>query len=454
MSLNRKELKVKSGRSLKKNPNIKKTKKANKGIITDPMGQWAHPGKNTRIPGNDITMQGVDYPVWAVPSTGQPVMMQPGGNYNFPGASYVDEFPQMQSGGPIPPTVQAPQLDSSILQTAITQVASKNSVGINGTPDVNISSFDQIYPELRNAVKERYNALIQTKTSQMQNGGVPFNQQAYDDSLQIYNSTKRSYDETIKDFDAGLTYEDMVEKAKANTKKYKKATGKSFRDLELTEAINRLTSLNKERPQPNPAFPGKPFPSKVLGKDLSLGFQFHAPVDYPKSKGTTDPNLSVAVNLRKRGMDSSFAARKQMATDAGIENYKGTADQNIALNKFVFANYEGSNLKTSQEQSQEQSVVPESIGTLPIKEINPFQQKPIVTSSMSNLQLEQTIPEKSDEPRIMNRPTIDFSSQDKPSTLRPLYKQNGGAQEDYEEMELTDDQIAKFRAQGIRVELL
>ena len=31
-------------------------------MIEDPRGQWTHPGKNTRIPGNQITMKGVDYP--------------------------------------------------------------------------------------------------------------------------------------------------------------------------------------------------------------------------------------------------------------------------------------------------------------------------------------------------------------------------------------------------------
>jgi len=65
------------------------------------MGQWNHPGQNTRIPGSNITMQGVDYPVWAQPSIGPGVMMQPGQDYNFPGAEYVDEYPQMKKGGPI-----------------------------------------------------------------------------------------------------------------------------------------------------------------------------------------------------------------------------------------------------------------------------------------------------------------------------------------------------------------
>lgn len=73
--------------------------KAEGGIIEDPMGQWAHPGKNTRIPGSDITMQGVPYPVYGVGSNGQEQMMYPEQEYDFGGSSYVDEYPMMQVGG-------------------------------------------------------------------------------------------------------------------------------------------------------------------------------------------------------------------------------------------------------------------------------------------------------------------------------------------------------------------
>lgn len=68
-------------------------------IIVDPRGQWDNPGQITRIPGNDITMQGVNYPVWAQPSVGPGTMMVPGQDYSFPGADYVDEYPQMKKGG-------------------------------------------------------------------------------------------------------------------------------------------------------------------------------------------------------------------------------------------------------------------------------------------------------------------------------------------------------------------
>jgi len=71
------------------------------GIIEDPMGQWAHPGEITRIPSNEITMQGVDYPVLGISDTGDTKMMQPGKDYKFKGKS-VTEIPMAQKGKIIP----------------------------------------------------------------------------------------------------------------------------------------------------------------------------------------------------------------------------------------------------------------------------------------------------------------------------------------------------------------
>jgi hypothetical protein len=70
-----------------------------KDIIVDPMGQYNHPGEVTRIPSNDITMKDVPYPVMAYPNIGEPQMMYPEQNYNFPDADYVDEVPMAKYGG-------------------------------------------------------------------------------------------------------------------------------------------------------------------------------------------------------------------------------------------------------------------------------------------------------------------------------------------------------------------
>jgi len=67
--------------------------------------QWQHPGEITNIPSNNITMDGVSYPVLGVPNVGQPQMMYPNQQYSYPGASsvmeypFMDEYAEMAKGG-------------------------------------------------------------------------------------------------------------------------------------------------------------------------------------------------------------------------------------------------------------------------------------------------------------------------------------------------------------------
>jgi hypothetical protein len=68
------------------------------GIIEDDRGQWEYPGEITKINSNQITMQGVDYPVLGISDTGDTQMMQPGQDYTYDGES-VTEYPMMQDGG-------------------------------------------------------------------------------------------------------------------------------------------------------------------------------------------------------------------------------------------------------------------------------------------------------------------------------------------------------------------
>ena len=67
-------------------------------VIKDDMGQWAHPGEITEIGSNQITMQGVPYPVMGVSDTGDTQMMYPNQEYQYNGNS-VTEYPMMQDGG-------------------------------------------------------------------------------------------------------------------------------------------------------------------------------------------------------------------------------------------------------------------------------------------------------------------------------------------------------------------
>jgi hypothetical protein len=67
------------------------------GVIKDDMGQWNHPGEITEIGSNQITMQGVPYPVLGISDTGDTKLMKPGKDYKFKGKK-VTEFPMAKNG--------------------------------------------------------------------------------------------------------------------------------------------------------------------------------------------------------------------------------------------------------------------------------------------------------------------------------------------------------------------
>jgi hypothetical protein len=67
-------------------------------VIKDDRGQWAHPGEITEIGSNQITMQGVPYPVLGISNTGDTQMMYPNEEYEYDGESVI-EYPMMKQGG-------------------------------------------------------------------------------------------------------------------------------------------------------------------------------------------------------------------------------------------------------------------------------------------------------------------------------------------------------------------
>ena len=70
-------------------------------VVYTNLGQWKYPGQVTKIPSNQITMQGVNYPVQGIDDTGYSQMMYPGMDYTFPGQS-VTEYPMARYGGGLP----------------------------------------------------------------------------------------------------------------------------------------------------------------------------------------------------------------------------------------------------------------------------------------------------------------------------------------------------------------
>ena len=73
------------------------SKYENGDVIEDNRGQWAHPGKITKINSNKITMKGVNYPVLGVSDKGDTQMMYPNGEYQYDGNS-VTEYPMAKDG--------------------------------------------------------------------------------------------------------------------------------------------------------------------------------------------------------------------------------------------------------------------------------------------------------------------------------------------------------------------
>ena len=69
--------------------------------VTDPMGQWMHPGCCTMIPTQHgaITMQDVEHDVLGIDDTGHMILMKPEQNYQYPGRNVfeIPHTPQWQT---------------------------------------------------------------------------------------------------------------------------------------------------------------------------------------------------------------------------------------------------------------------------------------------------------------------------------------------------------------------
>ena len=82
--------------------------------------------------------------------------------------------------------------------------------------------------------------------------------------------------------------------------------------------------------------------------------------EWKPKRATPDPNRSVVDNLKIMGQDTSFSNRKKLAEQAGIPDYKGTAEQNAALNKWLHEgklnpSTENKTLTNKQQPAQETS---------------------------------------------------------------------------------------------------
>jgi hypothetical protein len=238
-----------------------------KDIITDPMGQWKYPGQVTRIPSDTITMQGVNYPVYGVPDKGQPVLMQPGANYDFPGANYVDEYPQMQKGGTAIPTVEdAGSMNEEGIWVpnwdAIAEQAQKLNAKTVRTASGTIINFDnnwQVKNVDDNPEMKRGGGLKSKKYTRSIEGTNRFFAESALFKKPKKLSKKRIFDPNAKYFQEGgelvcppfHKYDSKLNQCIAMTEEEKAASGKKFMQdwVESPRAKEMLqASVQKDKP--------------------------------------------------------------------------------------------------------------------------------------------------------------------------------------------------------------
>jgi hypothetical protein len=115
----------------------------NGSVIKDDRGQWAHPGKVTEIGSNQITMQGVPYPVLGISDTGDMQMMYPEQEYQFTGES-VTEYPMAQNGMNILNAAKA------VGQFMLNQPDSNAENVAEIFDPTGVSSWDDVYRSINN----------------------------------------------------------------------------------------------------------------------------------------------------------------------------------------------------------------------------------------------------------------------------------------------------------------
>ena len=285
--------------------------KASGGPIVDPMGQWAHPGKVTRIPSDRITMQGVPYPVLGIGSNGHQQLMQPGGEYSFGGAEHVDEYPMMAKGG-------------EMIRRADGHYSRRGL-------------WDNIRANKGSGKKPTKEMLEQEhKINHMQNGGIMINDKDMD-TMQFGGRPKQQ--------PAGNRQKQIMQLVQA----YAQATHgdpnqilqqlQQMQPQQMQQAIQQMSQAVQgpaPQQQPGMADGGSTYADGVWYKNGGdFGGMISPAVDYgvhaQSFAGYMQAGGSVVDYLKSIGKSSDFDSRAQMAQSMGIDNYTGTADQNLNL---------------------------------------------------------------------------------------------------------------------------
>jgi len=285
-------------RTIVKNLDKAKAPAKPKDIIVDPMGQWKYPGQKTRIPGGDITMQGVSYPVWAQPNVGTGQLMQPGQDYKFPGADYVDETPIAKKGGSLKKYSRSLEAKNKIFadnpltkkpkSKKIFDPTSKNykNGGVNQTPSLPLKAGREVYETFAYGMYDR-------PGWQKQDGGEAWDAELTDEEIQAYR-------------DAGYEVEDLEDNTfqqggyfSYGDKKYMKKDGKW-----LVESNGKYIPLSKNVAERSAVLNKQ---AKYVKPSASAKSQYELDQEARKAN-YFNPDYSVLPNIKQQVAESTVPA--------------------------------------------------------------------------------------------------------------------------------------------------
>ena len=298
-----------------KTPKSKPTEKGT--VIYDPRGQWDHPGQITKIPGGNITMQDVNYPVLGVDNFGNQQMMYPGMDYTFPNADNVTEYPQMSKGGMYTGKGTPRKSTSQNIQTSINPLMTRNTTlfGPGGkhlfSPSMQIGGASETVnqPQQQNPYLK---AAIQNRADKINNA----NRQAYEDQVrarvraQQKLTPKKQYDEDFE-VQAAMKEKQYTDMINSGTEDMMFNIGAEFLPAvgTLTGAGKYLSKLGNLSKEEQAAADYQNF-----HKELNI----NSPSSWANIYDDTSPNIftkTIKKSVNKSGLTKEEALSKALAKD-------------------------------------------------------------------------------------------------------------------------------------------
>ena len=303
------------------------------------------------IPSNRITMNSVPFPVFGIDNLGNEQIMMPGGEYWFPGSS-VFEIPMKQQGG-------ATRSDSlALLQNAQTvedyylQHPGRYQLQrVTPVTDPNafwqgLSDAERAYYSQQNVKKPRaltskgeiqrfgpdvHDAVVYSAPTSIDykipGSGGAFQQ--YEQASHVIDTRAPMTLYNPKINPQAMTFYKNVEKGdplEGDVIQIGTYDPLAVTPWDMLDEKERQERVEKYGTSGTPYEDGTPVPET---------WHIKGPARPPK-RTTPDPDRSVVDNLNAMGEDSSFANRKKLYEQSGgTEPYKGTSDQNTALNKWL-----------------------------------------------------------------------------------------------------------------------